>query len=619
MESERINLLAAVSREAEFADSRFRDNIQGRNALWNFLEVNSWFGVEHGGVGRDIWIASLEPVRPSLNLWLRACGRSRGEKIDLMLEAYRSALPRTCRMFEKFADETGCKSGEDAWKILDFLLSSLDREIDGLDDLEIRELVSAANRELPRTAMRLMADFLRAATGELWTYRFQTRRLVKPENGACRLEEFSVMAYMVFNEEARKARNLIQKASEKRKYAELWLFIALHFVCAIRKTDLARLPVPSLPRPPEELRRAVVLGLFTRQEARMLSEELLFRLDMKPMKPGKTASYGGAPALKLFIPESLPEPFGIIMALALSWREDGDPFVRIKPKPSDIREFFGQEFIKAAGGRSFLSGRANRAYLQGIEMTADGGAGAKGYMLAALARSHKGGIGKLPEITDVYLRDANFSGYSPEFILREMFERGVFGFIPALLLEHCAGKAFREPGVKKQTQLIKMIGLDALQLESVTSCVMKSFRQASEIVEGLLAGQRGDSSSLGAILQKTASGAAPSRQRELLCLRSAAGYPCCAPERSGCMGCRYEIYTKSAMRFFMKEYVRMNTEKADAGVFERERLENILQKGILPAIAEMLESIAMLYPDAEMDPLYGIMERGIQDADCASD
>lgn len=56
-------------------------------------------------------------------------------------------------------------------------------------------------------------------------------------------------------------------------------------------------------------------------------------------------------------------------------------------------------------------------------------------MLAALARSHKGGIGTLPEITDLYLKDAAFSGYSPEFILMEMFERGILGFIPAMMLE----------------------------------------------------------------------------------------------------------------------------------------------------------------------------------------
>lgn len=614
MENERINLLDAVRRETETVGSRFRCTIQGRDALLEFLDVNGWFGIEHGGTGGDAWIASLEPMKQPLDLWLRAYKRSREEKINLMLDAYRPALPRTCRLFEEFVESNGCKGKDTTWKLLDFLLAKLDKEIDTYDAAGIRELTEAANQEFSRTGMRQMADFLCAANGELWSYRFQTRQLVKPENGAYTQEQFSVMAYTVFNEEAWNAHGLIQKASEKRKYAELWLFTALHFVGALRKPDIAGLPVPSLPYPPQELRRRIAQGLFTRREARAVSEELLFRMDMTSRKPRKTARGSD---LKLNIPENILEPFGIILALSLSWRENGDPFVRTKMALSDIHEFFGEEFARAAGNKRFLSLRASKAYLQGIETAADqnGGASTKGYMLAALARSHKGGIGRLPEMTDVYLRDANFSGYTPEFILREMFERGIFGFIPALLLEKYKGEAFRKLGVSGQTRLIKAVGLDALQLESVTAALTRSFQRSVEIVQSLLQQQRGDRSALAAVLQNIASGAAPSRQSELLCLRSAAGFSCCAPDRSGCLGCCYEIYTKSAMHLFMKEYVRMNREKAQAGPFLRMRLENILEKGILPAVAEMLDSIPALYPDADMELLYSMVERGIQNAD----
>jgi hypothetical protein len=34
----------------------------------------------------------------------------------------------------------------------------------------------------------------------------------------------------------------------------------------------------------------------------------------------------------------------------------------------------------------------------------------KGYMLAALARSHKGSVGNLAKTTEIYLKDAQFSG-----------------------------------------------------------------------------------------------------------------------------------------------------------------------------------------------------------------
>lgn len=48
---------------------------------------------------------------------------------------------------------------------------------------------------------------------------------------------------------------------------------------------------------------------------------------------------------------------------------------------------------------------------------------------------------------------------------------------------------------------------------------------------------------------------------------------------------------------------------------EAKRLKMILKNGILPAVGEILESIPILYPDADMDPLYEIAERGMCIAD----
>ena len=68
----------------------------------------------------------------------------------------------------------------------------------------------------------------------------------------------------------------------------------------------------------------------------------------------------------------------------------------------------------------------------------------------------------------------------------------------------------------------------------------------------------------------------------------------------------------------MKEYVRLNHAMEDSDAFSRKRLRNILEVGILPAIAEIMTSIPMLYPDSEMNPIYAIVERGMEDADCTS-
>ena len=48
---------------------------------------------------------------------------------------------------------------------------------------------------------------------------------------------------------------------------------------------------------------------------------------------------------------------------------------------------------------------------------------------------------------------------------------------------------------------------------------------------------------------------------------------------------------------------------------EKDRLRNILVKGILPSVREMLESIPILYPDADMGIMVEMLERGMRDAD----
>ena len=128
METDGINLLEAVKQEAAAVGSLFRDTLPGRDALWDFMDVNNWFGLEHIGAGRDARVPSLEPMQKSLNLWLRAYGKSRSEKIDLMLEAYAPVFPQTCSLFQQFIQKTDCKERDSTWKLLDFILASLDRE-----------------------------------------------------------------------------------------------------------------------------------------------------------------------------------------------------------------------------------------------------------------------------------------------------------------------------------------------------------------------------------------------------------------------------------------------------------------------------------------------------------
>jgi hypothetical protein len=432
------------------------------------------------------------------------------------------------------------------------------------------------------------------------------------------------MAYCVFNEEMWAAQDMLAKAVHTKALAELWLFVALHLICALRSGDMERLPAPLLPYDGETVHQMIMAGSFPRREAAALSDELVVRLKLKPDKPSKTRQRSRVPDIKLFVPESLREPLGIIIAIAAAHQQEaraGSGFVKPCDSLYNMRLLFGERFVEAAGNRRFSSRRGNKSYLQGIEAIANHDASygkPKGYILAALARSHKGGIATLPEITDIYLNDANFTGYKPEFIIREMFERGVFSFIPATLLEMYGGDSYKKLPVSAQTKLICGLGLGALQIEHIAESVWRSFSAARQAVTSLLA-DLSDTESLHEnvfrMLQNIASGAAPSRQPEFLCLMAAASRACPNPGRDSCLGCGFEILTKSAMHLLMREYARLSTKKGPGA----RRGKGIIEMAIMPAVAEMLYTMQMHYPDADDSIILGIIERGLNYVDAASE
>lgn len=588
-------------------------HVTDRDALLCFLDSNGWFGMDPEKPLKEAVMAEGR-----IRLWLQAYKRTGEEKTGMLLGAFREKYPDTARRLSDFFAERGKESYAQGWKFLDFLLAGIDREIALYPEEDLRELVEAANRSLSLADMKLLAAFLKSGGRKSlssWEYEFKSRQLIKADISSYPLMDFSVMAYTIFNPEAWEKEKLVEKAAGNRRYADLWLFMALHFVSGIRTTDMKRLPVPALPYPPDEMRQMILEKKAEPATLRGIAQEVQFRQEMLSRKPHKVRRHGMVADIKFFIPESLLEPMGLIIALSVSFREDGDPFVRTGCELQDIHRFFGERFAAAVGKRKrFSSRRANKAYLQGIEWLADDRPGRpKGYMMAALARSHKGGIGTLPEITDVYLKDANFTGYSPEFILREMFERGIFGFIPAILLEMYQGEAYRELGVSGQTELIRAVGLSAWQIEKITSAVSASFKKAEEVVEGLF--RKGDREILAQSLQKIAAGAAPGKQEGMSCVRAAAGYPCDRAARSCCIGCGCEIYTKSATHLLVREYVRMNGERLSKTGAEAEKSRMILEHTVVPAILQVISSIPELYPEADMEMIRDMVEGGIRDAD----
>lgn len=587
-------------------------NWKCKKELFMFLKENAFFGVsalEHAKLDETLFVSrtDLLKLEPGLALWIRSYGAGNNEKLILLTDRLRSLVPKTGNLFADYI-EHNCSDSRAAWILADYLCFTLKTELVEMDETELDSLAAEMDKELPLNAARLFSIFLvyvreNRHLSNGWTFHFKSRREPQPQEAYTALD-FLRMAYIVFNDEAWEKEQLLKKALQSKNAADLWLFVSLHFICGWRRTDLLRLPMPKLPVPGDKLRKEIALGDFNTEN---ILNELEGRLRYAPRRPHKTEAYEGVSDLKLFFPESLREPMGIILAVAVSHHEDIEPgecFLKAAGQRKQLQSFFGKDFVAACGNRDFSTRRANKAYLQGLEAVAeDSSAKPKGYMLAALARSHKGHLGSLPTTTDIYLRDANFSGYRPEFIAREMFERGVFSFIPALMLEMYAQQDYRKLSPSAQTELISEIGVAAYGLENMTKAVETSLVKARSAIAEIMRRPESIRGTVADILQNIAAGNAPGKQEGCLCLMMAAGFACTDVERNCCLGCGYEIYTKTILYQLTKEYARLLELKKAADNTEAERCTKILKEAVMPAVAEMITSIKKLYPESDLSAM----------------
>jgi hypothetical protein len=597
-----------------------------RDEFLEFVKSNDWFGVKVLSVQEVHFAATdreqyfilrvdAERIQNNVALWLASYGKNDGEKLRLLLKRLEGIYPKTGKWLAAFVKSNDVNKVA-AWRLADYLCYMLRGELTEMSEEELERLAASMDKDLPLGSARLFAEYLmylreKSSMKNGWAYHFSARHM--SNTNAYPVADFLKMAYIIFNEEAWRKEGLLEKALLNEKHANLWLFVSLYFTCGWRGADIVRLPLPQLPLEGRKVRQLIAKEAF---DAKSVIDELEFRLRCAPMKPGKTEAYENAPELKLFIPESLRVPLGTIVSIAASWHDDlslGSMFIRKAGNLSEIEGFFGDQFTAACGNKGFSSRRANKAYLQGIELAAESIPGRpKEYMLAALARSHKGGFGKLPETTDIYLRDANFSGYSPEFIAKEMFERGVFSFIPALMMEIYARELYTKLPVSAQTSLITDIGVEASGLEGMAKAVEKSLAKARNAISKIMKRPEDIRGTTSQILQNIASGNAPSKQEGGLCLLTAAGFACVDGDRSCCIGCEYEIYTKTMMRCLTSEYKRLVERKRTAEKLEAVRCSKILKGALMPALAEMIVSMKHLYPDSDITPLLEEMKGGLQ-------
>ena len=593
--------------------------IKYREKVSEFLLDNEWFGVSINLDDYTISEKDAEVLKNHIKNYLTT-----PPGIKSMEAIFSKKFPSTSELFNQFVKEE--KLGKsDTFYLLDFLAYNLTKDLFLYSDSEVEKLVEVATENLTKLLGNVLIQFIKwllnkGVTRYRVSFEMTKRYTIESTNGAYELDEYLELMYYLFNEDYIIKNDMLSKAANSKDYADTWLYLGLHFICALRTTDLERLGHPKLTREPLEVLEAVVDGTWSSSEARRTLLSITTRLTYLNLTPNKTKNASNVTQLKFHVPESCQVLIGTLLAiceahfqLQIPYNLESPLIRRIKTYEK-ITSYMGEEIRNLFLERNFSSRSANKSYLQSVAMLADdiledkSELNIKGYFLAALARSHKGDFNEFAQTTTTYLKDAQLGQLKPEMVAKELFERGVLSMIPSMLLTIVTRGKYKELSPSQQTQMIKSLDLTPVEIEKTLELSIKADTRSQQALK-ILVENKVEPEQLLTICHRIGNGEAFSKQGESMCLLSALGKLCPYDDRQHCVGCQYELQTKSTLLLLIGEFNRLNKQYQKLkNKLERGKVRAILEQQIKPCLTEMLEALSEQYGEAVLSDYEDIIK-----------
>lgn len=593
--------------------------IKHREKVSGFLLDNEWFGVSINLDDYTITEKDAEVLKNHIKDYLTT-----PPGIKSMEGIFSKKFPSTSELFVQFAEEEKL-SETNRFYLLDFLAYYLTKDLFLYSDAEVETLVEVATEALTKLQGNILIQFIKwllnkGITRYRVSFEMTKRYTIESANGAYELDEYLELMYYLFNEDYIIKNDMLSKAANSKNYADTWLYIGLHFICALRSTDLERLGHPKLTREPLEVLEAVVDGTWSSSEARRTLLSITTRLTYLNLTPNKTKNASNVAQLKFHVPESCQVLIGTLLAiceahfqLQIPYNAE-NPLIRQIKTYEKITSYMGEEIGNLFLERNFSSRSANKSYLQSVAMLADdvleekSELNIKGYFLAALARSHKGDFNEFAQTTTTYLKDAQLGQLKPEMVAKELFERGVLSMIPSMLLTIVTRGKYKELSPSQQTKMIKSLDLTPVEIEKTLELSVRADLRSQQALKTLVENNV-EPEQLLTICHRIGNGEAFSKQGESMCLLSALGKLCPYDDRQHCVGCQYELQTKSTLLLLIGEFNRLNKQYQKLkNELERGKVRAILEQQIKPCLTEMLEALSEQYGEAVLSDYEDIIK-----------
>ena len=593
--------------------------IKHREKVSGFLLDNEWFGVSINLDDYTITEKDAEVLKNHIKDYLTT-----PPGIKSMEGIFSKKFPSTSELFVQFAEEEKL-SETNRFYLLDFLAYYLTKDLFLYSDAEVETLVEVATEALTKLQGNILIQFIKwllnkGITRYRVSFEMTKRYTIESANGAYELDEYLELMYYLFNENYIIKNDMLCKAANSKNYADTWLYLGLHFICALRSTDLERLGHPKLTREPLEVLEAVVDGTWSSSEARRTLLSITTRLTYLNLTPNKTKNASNVAQLKFHVPESCQVLIGTLLAiceahfqLQIPYNAE-NPLIRQIKTYEKITSYMGEEIGNLFLERNFSSRSANKSYLQSVAMLADdvleekSELNIKGYFLAALARSHKGDFNEFAQTTTTYLKDAQLGQLKPEMVAKELFERGVLSMIPSMLLTIVTRGKYKELSPSQQTKMIKSLDLTPVEIEKTLELSVRADLRSQQALKTLVENNV-EPEQLLTICHRIGNGEAFSKQGESMCLLSALGKLCPYDDRQHCVGCQYELQTKSTLLLLIGEFNRLNKQYQKLkNELERGKVRAILEQQIKPCLTEMLEALSEQYGEAVLSDYEDIIK-----------
>ena len=593
--------------------------IKHREKVSGFLLDNDWFGVSINLDDYTITEKDAEVLKNHIKDYLTT-----PPGIKSMEGIFSKKFPSTSELFVQFAEEEKL-SETNRFYLLDFLAYYLTKDLFLYSDAEVETLVEVATEVLTKSQGNILIQFIKwllnkGVTRYRVSFEMTKRYTIESANGAYELDEYLELMYYLFNENYIIKNDMLCKAANSKNYADTWLYLGLHFICALRSTDLERLGHPKLTREPLEVLEAVVDGTWSSSEARRTLLSITTRLTYLNLTPNKTKNASNVAQLKFHVPESCQVLIGTLLAiceahfqLQIPYNAE-NPLIRQIKTYEKITSYMGEEIGNLFLERNFSSRSANKSYLQSVAMLADdvleekSELNIKGYFLAALARSHKGDFNEFAQTTTTYLKDAQLGQLKPEMVAKELFERGVLSMIPSMLLTIVTRGKYKKLSPSQQTQMIKSLDLTPIEIEKTLELSIRADLRSQQALKTLVENNV-EPEQLLTICHRIGNGEAFSKQGESMCLLSALGKLCPYDDRQHCVGCQYELQTKSTLLLLIGEFNRLNKQYSKlTNDLERGKVRAILEKQIKPCLTEMLGALSEQYGEAVLSDYEDIIK-----------